>query len=169
MFHVLFVCTGNICRSPLAEGMLRHWLARDLVSGVEVSSAGTYANDGAPASAHGVTVAGENGFDTSGHEARLVHKAILEKADLILAMEVDHIFDILRIAPEVEGRVFPLGGYALADGSAADLSIFDPVGRDLVAYRKCHAIIEHHLTRAYPEIRKVITAAQREAREKGEG
>lgn len=169
MFHVLFVCTGNICRSPLAEGLLRHWLERDLVTGVEVSSAGTYANDGAPASEHGVTVARECGFDTSRHRARLLHKVILEKADLILAMEVDHIFDILRIAPEVEGRVFPLGGYALADESAADLSIFDPIGREIDAYRKCRLIIEHHLTRAYPEIRAAIAAQARETREKGEG
>ncbi len=171
MFHVLFICTGNVCRSPLAEGMLRWWLERDMVTGVEVSSSGTYANDGAPASPLGVSVAAENGIDTSGHRARLLHRDLIERADLVLTMEADHIYEVLRIAPGAEHKTHPLGGYNLdlESGGALDLTIFDPIGGDVNDYRRAYAIIERHLKRAYPAIREAINQAARDARREDAG
>jgi protein-tyrosine phosphatase len=169
MFNVLFVCTGNVCRSPIAEGLLRSWLERDMVPNVTVSSAGTFASDGAPASTYGVMVAAEHGFDTSGHHARLLHRELIHRADLILTMEVDHIYEILRLSPNSESKIHPLGGYNLeSDAAALDLTIFDPIGGEMEDYRRCYAIIEHHLARSYPAIRRAISDAARSARKQGE-
>jgi len=168
MFNILIVCTGNVCRSPLAEGILRSWLTRDMVPDVTVSSAGTYASEGAPASSYGVMIAAENGIDTSEHHARLLHRELIARADLILTMEVDHIFEVLRLAPSAEHKVHPLGGYNLEDDAeGVDLTIFDPIGGEYEDYARCYDIIEHHLLRAYPAIRKAITDAAREARNQG--
>ena len=72
MYRVVLVCTGNTCRSPLAEALLRQALAARGVTGVEVSSAGTGAWEGAPASEGAYLVALEHGLDLSGHRARLL-------------------------------------------------------------------------------------------------
>lgn len=162
MFRILFVCTGNICRSPMAEGILRHWLERDLVPNVHVSSAGTYANDGAEASKLGVKVAGRYDVDTSGHRARLLHRGLIEDADMIFAMEASHAYEILRMVPDAESKLHLLGGYADESG-ASDLTIFDPIGGSESDYERCYAIIENHLKRAYPGIRKEITDAAKGA------
>jgi protein-tyrosine phosphatase len=113
-------------------------------------------------------VAAENGFDTSGHRARLLHRELINRADLILTMEVEHIYEILRLSPNSEEKVHPLGGYNLdSEAAAFDLTIFDPIGGEMEDYRRCYAIIEHHLIRAYPAIRRAISDAARAARNQG--
>ncbi len=168
MFRILFVCTGNICRSPMAEGMLRHWLERDLVSEVEVSSAGTYAQEGLPASAHAVSVMAEAGMDISEHVSRMLHRAIIEEADLVLAMEAGHLYEILRLSPGAEKKAHLLGGYGSPEEEVAvDLAVFDPIGGSEDDYRHSHAIIESHLRRAYPAIRAAVSEVARARRQKG--
>src|SRR2546426_12389755 len=104
--HVLFVCTGNICRSPLAASLLERALKE---RGIEatVTSAGTGAWDGAPASEGAYLVALERGLDLSNHRARLLTRELVEEADLILTMARHHRARVDELGGE--GRVFVLG------------------------------------------------------------
>jgi len=82
--HVLFLCTGNLCRSPLAEGILKHKLAERKIDSVTVSSAGTFALNGRPAAELAERVAAERGVDISGHRVSHVTCEMLERADLVI-------------------------------------------------------------------------------------
>src|SRR2546430_16016254 len=128
--HVLFVCTGNICRSPLAAALLERAL-RERGLEVTVASAGTGAWDGAPASEGAYLVGLERGLDLSGHRARLLTRELVEKAHLILTMARHHRARVDELGGA--GRAFVLGEYAGRGGGAADGS--DPFGGELDHYR----------------------------------
>ncbi len=141
--QLLFVCTGNTCRSPMAEGIARHELARRGVHGVVAGSAGTSAWDGAPASDGSLLVALEHGIDLGTHEARMLTPSIVEQADLILTMGPSHL-----------ERVHALGGGAkaqllssFASQGAVATPVGDPFGGDLDVYRQTFAEL-HALVRA---------------------
>ena len=90
MTRVLFVCTGNICRSPLAEVLLRRIVSEEGLDGVGVASAGTGAWDGAPASEGAYLVGLEHGLDLSAHRATLLTREVVKRSDLILTMARHH-------------------------------------------------------------------------------
>jgi protein-tyrosine-phosphatase len=127
---VLLVCTGNICRSPLAASLLERAL-RERGLEVTVASAGTGAWDGAPASEGAYLVGLERGLDLSGHRARLLTRELVEHADLVLTMARHHRARVDELGGE--GKVFVLGEYAGREGDAVEVS--DPFGGDLVVYR----------------------------------
>src|SRR5690349_24732623 len=135
--HVLFVCTGNICRSPLAASLLERAVKERGIE-VAVSSAGTGAWDGAPASEGAYLVGLERGLDLSGHRARLLSRELVEGADLVLTMARHHRARVEELGGE--GRVFVLGEYAGRDGEEAEVS--DPFGGDLEVYRETVAELE---------------------------
>src|SRR5258706_9796445 len=135
--HVLFVCTGNICRSPLAASLLERALKERGLE-VDVTSAGTGAWDGAPASEGAYLVGLERGLDLSGHRARLLTRELVEGADLVLTMARHHRARVEELGGE--GRVFVLGEYAGRDGEDAEVS--DPFGGDLDVYRDTCAELE---------------------------
>ena len=128
--NILLVCTGNICRSPLAASLLERAL-RERGLEVTVASAGTGAWDGAPAS-EGVYLVGlERGLDLSGHRARLLTRELVENAHLILTMARHHRARVDELGGE--GRVFVLGEYAGRGGD--DVEVSDPFGGNLDIYR----------------------------------
>jgi protein-tyrosine phosphatase len=108
MTSILVVCTGNICRSPMAEGLLRDALQRRFGDAAPmVSSAGTHGWEGSPATAEGVEAARELGVDTSMHRGRLITRTMAEHADLLLCMASDHR-DALRDTFGLGERAFTL-------------------------------------------------------------
>jgi protein-tyrosine-phosphatase len=132
MTHILLVCTGNTCRSPLAEALLRRKLAERGVDGVELSSAGTGAWDGAPASEGAYLVALEHGLDLSAHRARLLTRELVGTADLVLTMARHHLARVEQLAPGTPTHL--LGEYA--GHSGPDAEVRDPFGGDLEGYRE---------------------------------
>ncbi|MEA1081427.1 low molecular weight protein-tyrosine-phosphatase [Marinobacter qingdaonensis] len=105
--NILIVCVGNICRSPMAEYLMRARLAHR--SDKSVSSAGIGALVGEPADLTAQAILAEHGIDAKDHRARQVTTDTLAGADLILAMEDKHLKRLHELAPEIRGRAFLLG------------------------------------------------------------
>lgn len=101
--RVLFVCTGNICRSPTAEGVARHFVeAGGLTGQIEVDSAGTHGyHVGEPPDPRSVKAAGKRGYDLSSLRARQLESADFQRFDLLLAMDAGHLEIMRRKCPEV--------------------------------------------------------------------
>ncbi len=130
---VLFVCTGNLCRSPLAEGYLKKRLEEKRISGVKVKSAGTIALDGKPASEGSIRIAEENGFDISNHRAQALIHSLVYEADLVIVMEELHKQCVVGMDPAAEGKTYLLMDFSRLASPGS--SVFDPYGRDYDAYR----------------------------------
>ena len=149
---ILLVCTGNICRSPLAAALLQRALTDRGIEGMDVSSAGTGAWDGAPVSEGAYLVGLERGLDLSAHRARLLTRELIEDADLVLTMARHHRARVDELGGE--GRVFVLGEYAGREGDEAEVS--DPFGGDLEVYRdtcvELEALIEAAVQRIVKEL-----------------
>jgi protein-tyrosine-phosphatase len=139
--HVLFVCSGNTCRSPLAAALLHRLLDEAGRSDISVSSAGTGAYDGSPASEGAYLVALERGLDLSGHRARLLDADVLGSADLVLTMSRGHLGRVERLGG-ARGEAHLLGAWA----GAGDVEVRDPFGGDVEGYRVTLDQLESLLT-----------------------
>jgi len=148
--QVLFVCTGNICRSPMAEGLLRVILAPERMARVYVHSAGVQAWDGRPAEPFAVQAAGELGAAIEAHRARSIHPDMVENSALVLVMEPFQREIVTRVlAPEHHKRVQLLGEF---DSRRPREVIDDPYGQSLGAYRACARTIARCLEGVRKEI-----------------
>ena len=136
--QILFVCTGNICRSPMAEGLLRHRLPPDLKTAVSVRPAGTHGLHGDRAEPFAIKAAADYGADIGGHRARILDATMIKSADLVLAMEqshLDRINDLLFFRCKYAAL---LGSYAQGRETP---EIRDPYRLPFEAYATCAAEI----------------------------
>ena len=138
--HILFVCTGNICRSPFAEGLLKKLMQKKGLDDIVIDSAGLLALPGNSASGLAQKVAAEYDVDLSGHIAKSVKEDIIAGSDLILVMENSHAKDLLDAFPEAEDKVFLIRRFARF--GSRDRGIADPYGLNYEAYRFCFLDIQ---------------------------
>ncbi len=142
---VLFVCTGNCCRSPLAKGLLEKRMPQSLTRRVTVGSAGTAAFDGSSAANYAVEVALERGVDISSHRSQAVNAGLLNDADLILVMEPHHRHRLLQLLPEAQDKIDFLKRFGKRDRREEEVTLEDPVGGSKEDYERCAQEIEGSL------------------------
>lgn len=146
MPSVLFVCTANICRSPLAEALFRDMVS-DESGEWKVESAGTWALTGEPAAQNSQQVLAERGLDASEHRARIVSLELLSSFNLILTMEKGHKEALQIEFPAIAERVF-----TLSEMVGSEFDIHDPIGGPLVEFQATADELESILTDGYASI-----------------
>ena len=137
-YNLLFVCTGNTCRSPLAEAVTRHLLAERGWTHVQVTSAGIAAASGSGASDGALIVAREHGIELGQHISRQISAELIDWADLVLAMSPSHLMTVAELGGADKAALVS----DFMDGDDQGTAIEDPFGGDLTAYRATFAQIE---------------------------
>ena len=141
--RILVVCIGNICRSPMAEGLLRQALPEVLIS-----SAGISAMVGHGADPIAVKIVGGVGVDITAHRARMLTDAIAREADLILVMDDQQKQEIALLYPYVRGKLYKLG-------EASSQNIPDPYMQEPEVFRSVFSLIENGVNQWAARIKSI--------------
>ncbi|GAB4499068.1 MAG: hypothetical protein OHK0052_13450 [Anaerolineales bacterium] len=149
MPSILFICTANQIRSPLAQVIFQRILAERGLTEWNIASAGTWADDGNPVMPAAQTVAAEMGLNLQHHRSRVVTRSILRRADLILTMQANHKEALQVEFPDQAARIFLLTELL---PNTYPYDIPDPIGRSIDTYRSIAREIEDILRRAADEI-----------------
>lgn len=145
---ILFVCTGNLCRSPMAEGLLRERLAQEgLDAQHRVESAGVWAVDDYPASANAIAVMAERGIDITDHIAHTITAHDMAEADLILVMTREHEQVLQNTWHQYSWKVRRLSELV---GKRRDVQ--DPYGGPITEYRVCADTLSEYIDQGFERI-----------------
>ncbi len=153
-FILIFVCTGNICRSPMAEGIMKdiildHARETGISPKLKVISAGTHASFGCPASEYAVEAAAEEGINIGTHLSSPLTEEIAMSSDLILTMESAHTGIIKHLWPDVR-HVMELKHFGRNETDNTE--ILDPIGMGIDVYRSIFGEIKREIIRSAPLI-----------------
>jgi protein-tyrosine-phosphatase len=145
-FKILIICTGNTCRSPMAEGILKSILKERGIENIHVSSAGIGAMNGMMATPHAIEAAKNWNVDISNHQARQLSRDLIDKSDLILAMASEHVETVLKKAPDAGKKTFMLKAFPTPYSSSQE-RIQDPIGGILDDYNQTFLELDEILRR----------------------
>ena len=148
LMHVLFICTGNTCRSPMAEGYFRHLVSERKCKDVSVSSAGIFAGNGEPVTLNSSKALKQIGIDISKHRSRTLTKDMLKDADLIIAMTLSHKNHVGEMSAEALKKTKLLGEY-----NHVNEDITDPFGGSSEVYFYCLNTMKPLLEKLLNEVR----------------
>lgn len=140
---IVFVCKGNICRSPYAEARLQALLDTASLRGVSVRSAGVETTPGKPADPMAVLEAKKRGVSLAQHETARLSEEMIAGSDLVMLMDAYHLKELKRRYPESVSKSMYLG--ALLFGRPGGLNIRDPYGREPKAFKECFERIDQAL------------------------
>ena len=156
--NILIVCTGNTCRSSMAEGIFKHLLKNSGKDNINVTSAGIKAFEGDGANEKAIYTLNKMGINILNHKARQLTNKIINDSDLILTMTNSHKRMILNAVPEYSNKVYTLKEYAFIsnneDIKGKNLDIVDPFGLDYNTYEKVAKEIEENLKKIINKIEK---------------
>src|SRR5512147_1470838 len=156
MKTILFVCTGNVCRSPMAEGLFRQAIQGR--GNYRVFSAGLGAVDGQPPSAHAVTALKELGIDISNLRSRMLTPDLVQQADYIFGMTHSHVDTVMLLYPQAAEKAFLLREFdETLDAFEKDIS--DPIGGSYEVYMSCRDQIEQGIVSMLKFIEQTSAAA----------
>lgn len=156
-YIITFICSGNICRSPMAEGILKDRLQKSkFIDLVGINSAGTLDLPPEEASRNAIEIAKEHGIDISNHSSRVITDSIVEQANLIICMAENHYHYLIQHYPQQKNKVYIL---KLMDkkGGYSEASIADPIGKDREFYSKTYDDIAGEIDRILPYLYEQIT------------
>lgn len=136
--HILLLCVGNVCRSPMAAAALRHRVPQ---ASIRIESAGLKALSGSPVDPRAEAVLAAHGLSAGAHVARQVSRELIDAADLVLVMEKRHRPFVLDMAPCATGKTFLLGKWI------GEAEIPDPYRRSGAAFESTFELIERAVTR----------------------
>ena len=150
-FKVMLLCTGNTCRSAMAEGIAKKVAEEMGVNHVEFSSSGTGAMNGVPATDYAIEAAAHWDVDIRNHRSRLVNKEIVEGSDLILAMAPEHVQQILSKFKGAASKIFLYKSFP-EPFSPTQARVEDPIGGTLEQYNQTFLELDEVMRRIFPRI-----------------
>lgn len=149
--NVMFICTGNICRSAMAEGYMKK-IVQEKGLNINVCSSGIYGEEGMGASYLAKEAMEEYGVNLDNHIARITSKTDIENMDLILCATMGHKRILLQMYPDLSNKIYTMKEYAYGE-KELDKDISDPWGFDITVYRRCAAELTNAIDKIVEKIK----------------